>query len=67
MKALGTGLARGVSWQDISVDRESGHPPVINMSGKARELAEEKGALRTHLSISHSDIHATAFVVLEGG
>jgi len=34
-KALGTGLAEGVSWQEIGVVNEPGGRPVVRLSGRA--------------------------------
>ncbi|MBI2165171.1 MAG: holo-ACP synthase [Chloroflexi bacterium] len=64
MKALGTGR-RGVSWRDVEVVREPGHPPHIRLWGRARERAERLGIKSVQVSISHSREHAIAFVVGE--
>ncbi|WP_027134034.1 holo-ACP synthase [Geminicoccus roseus] len=40
-KALGTGLAQGISWQEIGVENLPGGKPVVRLSGRAaRRLAE---------------------------
>src|SRR6266705_2088312 len=43
VKAIGTGLRRGVSWQDFEVGREPGGRPTIVFSGKAAEFAAKLG------------------------
>lgn len=65
MKMLGTGLAKGVSWQHIEVAREPGEAPRLVLTGRAAEIAAEKGIARTHVSLTHTATHAVAFVVGE--
>jgi holo-[acyl-carrier protein] synthase len=65
-KALGTGISRGVSWQEIEVRREPGERPTLHWSGRAAERAEAMGVVRTELSLTHSRAMAMALVVVEG-
>ena len=65
MKAIGTGLRRGVTWQDIEVTREPGGRPTLRITGQAAEFAKARGAARFHLSITHTEDQAQAFVILE--
>jgi holo-[acyl-carrier protein] synthase len=65
MKAIGTGMRGGVSWQDFEVGREPGGRPTMVFHGKAAEVARALGVRRTHLSVSHTQGHAIAYVVLE--
>jgi holo-[acyl-carrier protein] synthase len=67
MKAIGTGLRRGVTWQDLEVVRLPGQRPQLRFSGKAAEFAARLGCKRTHLSLSHTAEQAIAYVILEGG
>jgi holo-[acyl-carrier protein] synthase len=66
MKAIGTGLRHGVTWQDVEVFRLPGQRPVLKFSGKAAEFATRLGCKRTHLSLSHTAEQAIAHVILEG-
>ena len=66
MKAIGTGLRHGVSWQDVEVLRLPGQRPVLEFHGKAAEFAARLGCKRTHLSLSHTADQAIAHVILEG-
>ena len=66
LKALGTGLARGVTWQDVAVLSGAGGAPLVHLRGRAEELARSRGVKSVHVSISHSDTSAVAIVVLEG-
>ena len=65
MKAIGTGLRHGVTWQDVEVLRLPGQRPVLKFSGKAAEFAARLGCKRTHLSLSHTAEQAIAHVILE--
>ena len=64
-KALGTGIGRVVSFQDLTVrNNENGKPHFIP-SEKLRHFLVEKKIKRAHLSISDESRNAIAFVVLE--
>jgi len=65
MKALGKGFGEGIGWREIEVARETGRPVVV-LHGNARERAKALGIIRWHLSLSHTDTHAIAYVVAEG-
>jgi holo-[acyl-carrier protein] synthase len=64
-KALGTGIARGISWKEIEVRRQPGERPTLHWSGKAAERAAALGVVRTALSLSHNRSAAMAVVVVE--
>ena len=66
LKALGLGLgAIGIarSLQDIETVREEG-PPRIVLRGKPKAVADKYGVIQTILSITHTDEHAIASVVM---
>jgi len=65
MKAIGTGLRRGVSWQDFEVGREAGGRPTILITGRGAEFAAKLGVKRAALSITHTKEQALAQVILE--
>ncbi|HEY2496065.1 MAG TPA: holo-ACP synthase [Candidatus Angelobacter sp.] len=65
MKAIGTGLHYGVTWQDVEVVRFPGQRPTLKFTGKAAEFAGRLGCKRTHLSLSHTKEQAIAHVILE--
>jgi holo-[acyl-carrier protein] synthase len=65
MKAIGTGLRHGVTWQDVEVVRMPGQRPQLRFRGKAAEFADRLGCKRTHLSLSHTAEQAIAHVILE--
>lgn len=65
MKAIGTGLRRGVTWQDVEVGHEPGGRPTIHFTGKAAEFAAKLGMKRVALSLTHTQETAMAQVILE--
>ncbi len=63
-KALGTGIGRGVSWQDIQlVHNEQGAPQII-LSGGAQRAAQARGADRVEISLADEADYVVAFAVL---
>jgi holo-[acyl-carrier protein] synthase len=69
MKALGSGLG-AFAWTDVEVQRASGtgatrNAPSLVLRGGAADLAGAQGAGRFHLSLTHTDDMAIAFVVAE--
>jgi holo-[acyl-carrier protein] synthase len=65
-KALGTGWGLGGRWTEVEVVSAPSGAPSLRLSGRAAEAAAEQGVSRIHLSITHTDETAAAFVVLEG-
>ena len=65
MKAIGTGLRHGVSWQDFQVTREKSGRPLMVLRGKAAEFAAKLAVKRISLSITHTSEMAMAQVILE--
>jgi holo-[acyl-carrier protein] synthase len=63
MKALGTGLSRGVTWRDIEVVRGGG-PPRLTFRGGALRHFERLGATSSLLTITHADTLALAQVLI---
>ena len=65
-KALGTGISRGVSWQEIEVRREDGERPTLHFSGRAADRAAARGVERVELSLTHTRTLAMAMVLVQG-
>ena len=63
IKALRVPPGLGWLWREIEVTR-SGGPPSIRLAGRALDRARALGVSSCHLSMSHSDTHAVAMVVL---
>jgi len=51
-KALGTGIGRGVSFQDIEVRHDDFGAPLVVLSGGAEEVARRRGASGVALSLA---------------
>ncbi|MBF9001627.1 MULTISPECIES: holo-ACP synthase [Vibrio] len=64
-KALGTGIAQGVSFQDFTVTHDELGKPLLSVSGMALTLAKQKGIRSFHLSISDERNYAVATVIAE--
>ena len=62
MKAMGLGLG-SFGFHDVWVDRRDSGEPLLNVTGRAAELATERGIATWHLSITHTDQVAIAYVV----
>lgn len=65
LKALGTGLREGLSWQDIEVANDPLGKPELRLYRRALELFREAGLSSCFLSLSHDAGCAIAMVVLE--
>lgn len=65
LKALGTGWSNGIGWTDIEVVKEPSGKPILNITGRAKEIADELGIRSWHLSLSHISTHAIASVIAE--
>lgn len=63
LKALGTGLAQGMSWQHIQIDNDSLGAPVVCLSGVAAKHLEAGGGGRMLLSLSDEREQALAFAI----
>jgi len=65
LKALGTGLADGIEWQDIEIRNDEKGKPEVVLAGRALEIYRAMGARSIDISLSHCGSHAVAFVVIE--
>jgi len=63
MKALGTGLRRGVTFRDIEVLHQPSGEPYVELHGRTAEVARERGIARLWVSISHVERIATASAI----
>ncbi|MGY6547840.1 MAG: holo-ACP synthase [Roseinatronobacter sp.] len=68
-KALGTGLAMGISWRDMWVTNRPGGQPVMHVSGWAAnrlaDLTPPGHEAIIHVSLTDDHPWAQAFVVIE--
>ncbi len=54
-----------MGWRDIDVHREASGQPFVVLEGGAKQLAAERGVSAVWISLSHTDHHAVAVIVLE--
>ena len=63
LKVLGTGWTGGIAWTDIEVSNEGSGKPVVQLSGRCKEIADELGLANIIISISHISTHAIASAI----
>jgi holo-[acyl-carrier protein] synthase len=63
LKALG--VPPGLSWHEMEIVSAASGRPELRLSGQARAAAARLGATTWHLSLTHTDDHAAAVVILE--
>ena len=66
-KAFGTGIGKVMGWKDIDVRRRESGEPFVVLEGGAKKLAEERNVSKVSITLSHTEHHAMAMVVVEGG
>jgi holo-[acyl-carrier protein] synthase len=64
LKALG--VPEGLSWHELEVVSDGKGAPSFVLRGKAAAAAARAGVRKLHLSLTHADDSAMAFVVAEG-
>jgi holo-[acyl-carrier protein] synthase len=64
-KALGTGISRGVTWSEFQVGRTPAGRPVLELRGRASQIASELGVRTISLSLTHTASLAMATVMME--
>lgn len=64
-KAFGTGIGAHLGWQDIEVKRKETGEPFIVLHGRGADLLQARGGRLVHVSLSHTQVHATAIAILE--
>jgi holo-[acyl-carrier protein] synthase len=65
MKSLGVGLG-AFGFHEVWVERAPSGRPLLSVAGRAAELAAQAGVVRWHLSLTHSDTVAAAYVMADG-
>ncbi len=66
VKALGTGIGRGVGWHQVSIEKDSLGRPLLKFNGMAADIAGQKGITQWHLSYSDERHYVVATVIAEG-
>ncbi len=66
LKALGTGLRDGIRWTEIETVNNPSGKPLVQLTGRASQCADDLGVVQILSSISHDHDYAIAQVILEG-
>jgi holo-[acyl-carrier protein] synthase len=62
MKACGVGVG-STGWKTIEVKKMRSGAPMVVLHGTAQDLAERVGIKNMHITLTHTDMSAAAFVV----
>ena len=65
VKALGTGIGHGISWQHISITNNELGQPSLSFNGEFAERCKLRGVTSSFVSISDEKHYAVATVILE--
>lgn len=65
MKAIGTGVSRGILFTQIEVLNHETGQPYVRATAEAKRRLEELGVTNVHVSITHTKSVAAAVVILE--
>ncbi len=63
-KCLGTGIGRGISWQDIRIVHDAHGAPGVELRGGALRAAQARGGERVLLSLADEEDCVVAFAAL---
>jgi len=64
-KAFGTGIGKAMGWRNIDIRKKESGEPFVVFSGPANALATERGVTSALITLSHTERHAAACVVLQ--
>ena len=62
MKACGVGVG-STGWKTIEVKKMRSGAPMVVLHGSAQDLADRVGIKHMHITLTHTDMSAAAFVV----
>jgi holo-[acyl-carrier protein] synthase len=65
-KAFGTGIGKAMGWRDIDIRKKPSGEPFLVFAGPAQELAVARGVASALITLSHTEHHAVACIVLDG-
>jgi len=66
VKAMGTGIGRGISFQHFQIKNDELGAPQLILLGAAKAHCDVLGVRFVHVSLSDEQEYATATVILEG-
>ncbi len=65
VKAIGSGIGRGVSWQHIQINKDSFGKPLVELSGGGYNYASQQNIAVVHLSYTDERDYVVAFAIAE--
>jgi holo-[acyl-carrier protein] synthase len=65
MKAIGTGWAKGIKFNEIEILNEESGKPFVLLYGKTKEISDKIGVKKILVSLSHTKNYANSVVILE--
>src|SRR6266478_2920197 len=65
-KAYATGIGKAMGWRNIDIRKKPSGEPFLVFSGPAPELATKRGVVSARITLSHTEHHAVACIVLDG-
>ena len=65
-KAFGTGIGKAMGWRNIDIRKRPSGEPFLVFSGPAQQLAVARGVTSALITLSHTEHHAIACIVLDG-
>ncbi len=65
LKALSTGWRGQIAWTDIEIITDPAGKPSVHLTGESARIAAQQKITRWHISISHTQSHATASAIAE--
>src|SRR5438477_2973602 len=63
-KAFGTGIGAQLGWRDMEVGRKESGEPFVILHEAGQKLLAERGGRAMLISLSHTQVHATAVAIL---
>jgi holo-[acyl-carrier protein] synthase len=61
-KAIGTGITKGFKFREVGIKNEVSGKPIMMLEG---EMLERYGKHKIHVSLSHTDANAIAYILIE--
>ncbi len=65
MKAIGTGWAKGIKFNEIEILNESSGKPIIKLLGETKAIFDELQLKTIHISMSHIREIVSSVVIIE--
>ena len=63
LKVLGTGWRYGIAWTDIETRNDPAGKPLINLTGRAKTIADKMGIDQISVSVTHTTELAIASAI----